>query len=77
MSSVSRLKSRCREFNAVTDGDAAEQDELKLFKSDAGQYVKFYDFISQARNLDLNRPDFRSYREPCSAGAGCADSWLA
>lgn len=41
-----------RWFNAVTDGDAAEQDELKLFKSDAGQYVKFYDFISQARNLE-------------------------
>lgn len=41
-----------RWFNAVTDGDATEQDELKLFKSDAGQYVKFYDFISQARNLE-------------------------
>ncbi|MBN8424719.1 type I restriction endonuclease subunit R [Microbacterium esteraromaticum] len=41
-----------RWFNAVTDGDAAEQDELKLFKSDAGQFVKFYDFISQARNLE-------------------------
>lgn len=41
-----------RWFNAVTDGDTAEQDELKLFKSDAGQYVKFYDFISQARNLE-------------------------
>ncbi|TFB16433.1 type I restriction endonuclease subunit R [Microbacterium sp. 3H14] len=41
-----------RWFSAVTDGDAAEQEELKLFKSDAGQYVKFYDFISQARNLE-------------------------
>ncbi|MGV2900521.1 type I restriction endonuclease subunit R [Microbacterium sp. AGC62] len=41
-----------RWFNSVTGGDAAEQDELKLFKSDAGQYVKFYDFISQARNLE-------------------------
>lgn len=37
--------------NAVLDADQATQDELKLFKSDAGQYVKFYDFISQARNL--------------------------
>lgn len=37
---------------AVLDGDKAEQDELKLFKSDAGQFVKFYDFISQARNLE-------------------------
>lgn len=41
-----------RWVNAVLDGDTAEQDELKLFKSDAGQYVKFYDFISQARNLE-------------------------
>lgn len=41
-----------RWVNAVLDGDAVEQDELKLFKSDAGQYVKFYDFISQARNLE-------------------------
>lgn len=41
-----------RWVNAVLDGDAAEQDELKLFKSDASQYVKFYDFISQARNLE-------------------------
>ncbi|WP_285034974.1 DEAD/DEAH box helicase family protein [Plantibacter sp. ME-Dv--P-095] len=41
-----------RWVNAVLNGDAAEQDELKLFKSDAGQYVKFYDFISQARNLE-------------------------
>lgn len=41
-----------RWVNAVLDGDVAEQDELKLFKSDAGQYVKFYDFISQARNLE-------------------------
>jgi len=41
-----------RWINAVLDGDVAEQDELKLFKSDAGQYVKFYDFISQARNLE-------------------------
>lgn len=40
-----------RWVNAVLDGEAAEQGELKLFKSDAGQYVKFYDFISQARNL--------------------------
>lgn len=25
----------------------------------------------------LNRPDFRSYREPCPARAGWADSWSA
>ena len=25
----------------------------------------------------LNRPDFRSYREPCPAGAGWPDSWPA
>lgn len=37
---------------AVLDGDKTEQDELKLFKSDANQFVKFYDFISQARNLE-------------------------
>lgn len=37
---------------AVLDDDKTEQDELKLFKSDAGQFVKFYDFISQARNLE-------------------------
>ncbi|MBD7956392.1 DEAD/DEAH box helicase family protein [Microbacterium sp. Sa4CUA7] len=41
-----------RWFDAVTGGDKVEQDELKLFKSDAGQFVKFYDFISQARNLE-------------------------
>jgi len=37
---------------AVLDDDKSEQDELKLFKADAGQFVKFYDFISQARNLE-------------------------
>lgn len=37
---------------AVLDGDKTEQDELALFKSDANQFVKFYDFISQARNLE-------------------------
>lgn len=41
-----------RWFNAVTDADKDEQDELRLFKADAGQLVKFYDFISQARNLE-------------------------
>jgi type I restriction enzyme R subunit len=40
-----------RWFNALTDADKTEQDELKLFKADVGQFVKFYDFISQARNL--------------------------
>jgi len=41
-----------RWFNAVTDADKDEQDELRLFKADAGQFVKFYDFISQSRNLE-------------------------
>ena len=41
-----------RWFNAVTDADKTEQDELKLFKADAGQYVKLYDFLSQIRNLE-------------------------
>ena len=29
------------------------------------------------RIVTLNRPDFRSYREPCPAGAGWPDSWSA
>jgi type I restriction enzyme R subunit len=37
---------------AVLDDDKVEQDELRLFKADAGNFVKFYDFISQARNLE-------------------------
>ncbi len=37
---------------AVLEEDKTEQDELRLFKTDAGQFVKFYDFISQARNLE-------------------------
>ncbi|MDU0345404.1 DEAD/DEAH box helicase family protein [Microbacterium sp. KSW2-29] len=41
-----------RWLNAVLDGDKSEQDELRLFKADAGQFVKFYDFISQVRNLE-------------------------
>jgi type I restriction enzyme R subunit len=41
-----------RWLNAVLDGDKSEQDELRLFKADVGQFVKFYDFISQARNLE-------------------------
>lgn len=41
-----------RWFNAVTDADTAEQEELQLLKSDVGAFVKFYDFISQARNLE-------------------------
>jgi type I restriction enzyme R subunit len=48
-------------FNAVTDADKTAQDELILFKSDAGAFVKFYDFISQVRNLgdtDLPRRQF-------------------
>ena len=40
-----------RWVNAVLDADKPEQDELQLFKSDANQYVKLYDFLSQARNL--------------------------
>lgn len=46
---------------AVLDGDKAEQDELKLFKSDTGQFVKLYDFISQARNLEDTDLPRRSY----------------
>ncbi|WIB43994.1 DEAD/DEAH box helicase family protein [Curtobacterium sp. MCLR17_058] len=42
---------------AVLDDDKVEQDELRLFKGDVGNFVKFYDFISQARNLeDTNLP---------------------
>ena len=37
---------------AFVDDDGAAADELKLFKSDAGGFVKFYDFVSQARNLE-------------------------
>lgn len=47
---VNRFQKRW--FNAVTDADKDGQDELRLFKADAGQFVKFYDFISQARNLE-------------------------
>jgi len=41
-----------RWLNAVLDGDASQQDELRLFKSDVTAFVNFYDFISQARNLE-------------------------
>ncbi|PWD51226.1 restriction endonuclease subunit R [Serinibacter arcticus] len=37
---------------AVLDDDKAEQDELRLLKADVGNFVSFYDFISQARNLE-------------------------
>jgi type I restriction enzyme R subunit len=37
---------------AVLDDDKDEQDELRLLKADVGNFVKFYDFISQARNLE-------------------------
>ncbi|GAA1520884.1 DEAD/DEAH box helicase family protein [Agromyces terreus] len=47
---VSRFSTRW--VSAVLDGDKAEQDELKLLKADIAQFVKFYDFISQARNLE-------------------------
>ncbi|WP_062287462.1 type I restriction endonuclease subunit R [Demequina phytophila] len=47
---VSRFRARWDE--AFVAEDKAAQDELKLFKSDAGAFVKFYDFISQARNLE-------------------------
>lgn len=46
---------------AVLDDDKAEQDELKLFKADVGQFVKFHDFISQARNLEDTDLPRRSY----------------
>jgi type I restriction enzyme R subunit len=48
--SVDRFSKRW--VNAVLDGDTVEQDELRLFKSDVAAFVKFYDFISQARNLE-------------------------
>ena len=41
-----------RWVEAVLDDDKAEQDELRLLKADVGNFVKFYDFISQARNLE-------------------------
>lgn len=41
-----------RWFEAVTDADQAAQEELQLFKSDVAAFIKFYDFISQARNLE-------------------------
>jgi type I restriction enzyme R subunit len=41
-----------RWVGAVLDDDKDEQDELRLFKADVGNFVKFYDFISQARNLE-------------------------
>ncbi len=47
---VDRFQKRWQQ--AFIDGDQAGQDELKLFKSDAAGFVKFYDFISQARNLE-------------------------
>lgn len=43
---------RKRWVAAVLDDDKDEQDELRLFKADVGNFVKFYDFISQARNLE-------------------------
>ncbi len=47
---VDRFQKRWQQ--AFVDGDQAGQEELKLFRSDAAGFVKFYDFISQARNLD-------------------------
>lgn len=47
---VSRFSTRW--VGAALDGDTAEQEELQQFKSDVGAFVKFYDFISQARNLE-------------------------
>jgi len=41
-----------RWVGAVLDDDKDEQEELRLFKADVGNFVKFYDFISQARNLE-------------------------
>ncbi|MDO7883115.1 type I restriction endonuclease subunit R [Salinibacterium soli] len=41
-----------RWFDAVTDAEKVDQELLQLFKSDVAAYVKFYDFISQARNLE-------------------------
>lgn len=47
---VKRFTKRWQE--AFIHDDRSVMDELKLFKSDAGGFVKFYDFISQARNLE-------------------------
>ena len=47
---VNRFQKRW--VGAVLDDDKDEQEELRLFKADVGNFVKFYDFISQARNLE-------------------------
>ncbi|MBB1512353.1 type I restriction endonuclease subunit R [Tessaracoccus sp. MC1627] len=47
---VKRFTKRWQE--AFIHDDRSVMDELKLFKSDAAGFVKFYDFISQARNLE-------------------------
>lgn len=47
---VDRFRHRWQQ--AFITSDKTTQDELKLFKQDAGAFVKFYDFISQARNLE-------------------------
>ena len=47
---VKRFTKRWQE--AFIHDDRSGMDELKLFKSDAAGFVKFYDFISQARNLE-------------------------
>jgi type I restriction enzyme R subunit len=41
-----------RWVEAVLEHDVAAQQELQLVKSDIAAFVKFYDFISQARNLE-------------------------
>jgi type I restriction enzyme R subunit len=40
-----------RWVSAVQNDNKSEQEELQLFKSDVSNFIKFYDFISQARNL--------------------------
>jgi type I restriction enzyme R subunit len=47
---VKRFTKRWQE--AFIHDDRSVMDELKLFKSDAAGFVKFFDFISQARNLE-------------------------
>jgi len=46
---VSRFQQRW--IASVQSDDKAERETLQLFKSDVANFVKFYDFISQARNL--------------------------
>lgn len=57
-------------------------DAWRLLADDVMQFVgEYLEFdkagVVLANDLWVNRPDFRSYREPCPAGAGWLDSWSA